>query len=271
MSFLAFAASHGLVIRDLIADGRVHRVPTDDHPKKRNGAYLFDGASGFVQNWATQSEAIAYRDGKGGESIPSEEMQRLARDRAARRAKEEAKARREAAEILNAAHWLPHPYLERKGFAQECGMVHGGMLIVPMWDANAYGKRLNSVQQIAPDGSKKFLYGGRAKGSIFRIGSGRELWHCEGFATGLSIRDALSKLYRKGTVVVSFSAGNLAVVAKQLGGRVVADNDESGAGERAARGSALPWVMPEAVGMDANDLHISAGIDRLAQLLRTIL
>src|SRR3546814_3199951 len=126
--------------------------------------------------------------------MSSEERQRLIRLRAADRAKTEAKARKQAAEILACAEWKPHPYLERKGFPQECGMVHESKLVIPMWNFEAYGKILNSAQKIEADGKKKFLFGGKAKGSIYRIGSGPELWHCEGYATALSIQAALKRL-----------------------------------------------------------------------------
>src|SRR3546814_9292177 len=96
--------------------------------------------------------------------MSSEERQRLIRLRAADRAKTEAKARKQAAEILACAEWKPHPYLERKGFPQECGMVHESKLVIPMWNFEAYGKILNSAQKIEADGKKKFLFGGKAKG-----------------------------------------------------------------------------------------------------------
>src|SRR3546814_4381777 len=65
------------------------------------------------------------------------------------------------------------------------------------------------------------------------------------YATALSIQAALKRLYRRASVVVCFSASNLAHVAKSLGGRVVADHDESGTGERAARETGLQWRSEE--------------------------
>ena len=53
MDFLQHATAYGLNIRHLISDGKWHRVPTTDKPRKRNGAYLFDGSKGVVRNWAT--------------------------------------------------------------------------------------------------------------------------------------------------------------------------------------------------------------------------
>ena len=42
MSFVAHAQAHGLIINHAIPDGRWHRVPTVDKPRKRNGAYIFE-------------------------------------------------------------------------------------------------------------------------------------------------------------------------------------------------------------------------------------
>ena len=36
-------------------------VPTDDHPRKRNGRYRWLGDVGWVQNWATMQEPAMWR------------------------------------------------------------------------------------------------------------------------------------------------------------------------------------------------------------------
>jgi putative DNA primase/helicase len=97
------------------------------------------------------------------------------------------------------------------------------------------------VQRISADGTKLFLPGGKAKGSVFFIGPllAQERWLVEGYATGLSVRAALRELHREAQVVVCFSAGNLAHVGrlvKELRPKafVFADNDKSGAGAKAA-------------------------------------
>ncbi|WP_246183747.1 toprim domain-containing protein [Pandoraea anhela] len=104
------------------------------------------------------------------------------------------------------------------------------------------------------------------------MGSGREHWLVEGFATGLSVREALRSLHRPARVVVCFSAGNLQHVAGQIPGRryVVADNDDSGTGARVATATGLPWAMPPQVGDDANDFHQRAGLGALTRLVRNL-
>ena len=125
--------------------------------------------------------------------------------------------------MLDQAHLSPHDYLARKGFPTHQGLVLDGMLLVPMRDPDS--SELRSLQTISADGEKRFLKGGRAKGSVFVFGAGTETYYCEGYATGLSIRAALTSLYRQVRVVVCFSAGNLAHVAKR--GYVIADHDKS--------------------------------------------
>lgn len=266
MTFDAFARAHGLLIRDLYADGRIHRCPTVDHPRDRNGAFKWTGEWGWVQNWAEHAEPIIYRP----EGVPLEVVKRdMAAMRQADRQRRE-NAARTALEVVRRSTFGPHPYLAAKGFPDEQGLVDtDGRLVIPMRDGARYG-RVNSVQWISPEGEKKFLTGGTAKGSVFVIGSGVECWLVEGFATALSVRAALASLYRQARAVVCFSAGNLTHVADLLTGPrfVFADHDASGTGQRAAEATGLPWVMAPEVGQDANDYHLAAGVRAVAALMR---
>lgn len=292
MSFAELAAAHGLVIRHLIADGRWHRVPTQDKPRKRNGAYICDGErGGAVRNWATMESFALFRP-----DTPAKQMDRSALDARLRQAmQEQARRNCQAAELaadmlkratllkpMPAQPWrsasLPgygpieaHPYLVRKGFADTAGLVLDGLLLVPMY-ACADERRLIGMQSIDAEGNKLFIYGSRAKGAIHRIGRAPETWLVEGYATGLSTALALRRIYRRACVLVCFSATNLIYMASQTSGPrfVVADNDESGAGERAAVATGLPWVMPHQIGSDANDLHTVHGIASVCEMLKDV-
>jgi putative DNA primase/helicase len=111
----------------------------------------------------------------------------------------------------------------------------------------------------------------RAKGAVLRLGNQRakETFLCEGYATGLSIELALRRLRLNASVLVCFSDSNMAHVATMIVGPafVVADNDASQAGEKAARKTCFPWAMSERVGEDANDLHQRAGLAELCKLI----
>lgn len=271
MSFTQHAQAHGLLIRDLIADGRWHRVPTLDHPKKRNGAYAFDGERGAVQNWATMQDVAVYRPESTQriERAVYRQVQRKAVEDDRRRQQE---ARQQATRLIAECERATHPYLAQKGFPDLQGLVHSsGDLMIPMRDVSDYGT-VNSLQRISPTGAKLFLAGGKAKGSIFILGKGarQERWFCEGYATGLSLQAALIDLRRQAEIVVCFSAGNLVHVAGMLKtGLVMADNDVSQAGFEAALKTELPYVMPAYMGCDANDLHMRYGLRALVELVRT--
>ena len=60
MTFEDFAKLHGLLIGRLI-EARWVRVPTEDKPRSRNGAYKYMGTAGLVQNWATMTEPAVWR------------------------------------------------------------------------------------------------------------------------------------------------------------------------------------------------------------------
>jgi phage/plasmid primase-like uncharacterized protein len=62
-----------------------------------------------------------------------------------------------------------HPYLMRKAFRKRRGLVLDGDLLIPMREFKLY-RQVNSLQRISADGSKLFLPGGKAKGSVFFIG-----------------------------------------------------------------------------------------------------
>ena len=205
------------------------------------------------------------------------------KDETAERAQQEQENQRRAQETARRAQRMienatmgTHPYLQKKGYADMKWMVHGELLLVPMRHCRT--NKLQTLQTIAPDGAKKFLPGGIASEAVYRLGhsSKRPIqWFTEGFATGLAVQQAIIKLHRKyDQVVVCFSDGNIPKVVKaahkQGQGFVIADNDESGAGERAAKAAGLPYWMPPVVQWDAWDWQANHGIDSLVTELRQL-
>lgn len=285
MSFMHFAAAHGLLIRDLRDDGRIHRCPTSSKPRSDNGAYLFDGQRGWVMDWAAGDSPQWWNDPNARpwtEAEKAEWKRRQARQ-ALDRLKQQAAAARQACDMIErarlvsptpATRWRQqatpgHAYLIRKGFPLEPYFELDGDLLVPMFDAIEYRKPIG-LQRINAEGDKKFLTGQRSKGAVFRLGSGRsrEVWLCEGYATALSVRAALGALYRPADVVACFSAGNIRHVASLgIGTHVMADHDASGAGEQAAQATGLPYAMPAQIGMDANDVHRADGLEAVVELV----
>lgn len=255
MDFYRFAETHGLIIRDLVMDRWV-RVPTTDHPNKKNGAYIFNGDSGAVQNWALHVTPITWRD-KDAKHDPQIKIrvQKAAEDQTIR----QEKAAKKAAWILSNAVKSTHPYLAKKGFPEELAFCWKQFLVVPM----RIDGHLVGCQLIDPDGKKKFLYGQKTKGATACFDNKGSLILCEGYATALSIRRTLKKNATRYCIHVCFSAGNLIEVANRYPNCiVVADNDPVGI--RAAKKTGKPfWVSPN-VGEDFNDyeLRISPRVDK---------
>ena len=219
-----------------------------------------------------------------------------------REARAQAAAER-AMGIVVRAEMGTHPYLASKGFPDARGLVVGSALLVPM--RHHFTGVLQSLQQIAPDGAKKFLPGGRAGGAVFSLGRSQVKWWAEGYSTALSIQVALERLYRRDQVVICFSASNLANVARD--GYVVADHDlyhcaapdchsafdfvvdgvqvvsqlscpdcgsqrvAQPAGGRYAAKTGLPFWIPPDSETDANDYMLKYGVEALADELRSLL
>jgi putative DNA primase/helicase len=270
LTFHEVAASIGCIIGHVREDDRIHRCATDTHPKKKNGAYRSDGRRGWIRNWETFELATWHEARTERRTAPLKPLPDLAKRRA-----EEAAAARFAAEtaqhMVRSATWTTHPYLARKGFPKTIGLVLEDMLLVP----GRINGEITTLQKIYEDGRKMSLTSGRMSGASFSIGDGPVEILCEGYATGLSIKAALTDLCVRARVTCCFAAANVAEVAgKRQRALIVTDNDKPipqfgglGTGEYFARRTGLPWTMPPQLGTDANDLHLSSGLPALQALL----
>lgn len=149
-----------------------------------------------------------------------------------------------------------HPYLMAKQVQAHGIRQTDDRLIIPITDLS---DNLHNVQSITPDGTKRFLKGGRKRGLAFLIGeklrSAGNVILCEGYATGASLYEA----YRL-PVLVAFDAGNLLPVAQAFRRRFLnipltlcADNDRktpgnpglSKAREVSAQVPGVTLIVPE--------------------------
>lgn len=225
----------GLYPRDVVADGRIHRCPTEDKPKKRNGWYWLslDGRRGaWGDNARAPREALGrWADDSGAKHHPPDpaqvaRMRRMAEQRRAERRAAVAGARKLWAASTRLV--APHPYLERKGLGMRgCGglRVHRDMLVVPVQSMDG---RLQSVQTINSAGAKRYWPGAPIDAGSHLISGaspGGVTVLVEGLATGLAVYQCM----RHARVLVCFDTGNLVKVARQLPGGssivIAADND----------------------------------------------
>jgi putative DNA primase/helicase len=261
MNFEQFATEHGLLINGLEFNKWI-RVGTVDHPKKKNGAYIYDGQTGAVINFAVHDKHIIYKPSTPYTPDPNAaaKRQQLHKERLER----QDQAKRKAAYIVSSATKQPHPYMIRKGFDMNFA-VWKDMLVAPM----RIGNLLVGCQLIAADGVKRFLSGQITKGASLKIDNkGRDIV-CEGLATGMSVRRALKHLRERYTIHICFSAGNMVEVASSLTHPlVIADNDDMGI--RSAKKIASRYWVGEA-GEDFNDTEQRIGTEAVAESLRGLL
>lgn len=270
MRFEDFARAHGLIINS-IQYGKWVRVPTTDKPRSSNGAYIYDGNRGAVQNWATMEKPVTWQSETENRSLP---VIRQQNQKAYQERQELAdKAAKKAGLILRQCTLKTHPYLERKGFPEEQGNVwetdEGSKLVIPMRIEGS----LVGCQLIDEQGNKKFLYGQRTKGATFSITDKPDnIFFCEGYATALSIRKIMKANSMRYTIHVCFSASNMKEIARNIpNGIIIADNDPNQIGESVAIETGKPYWISETVGHDFNDDHLKHGTFKMSQSLKKVI
>lgn len=266
MDFITFAQQHGILIHDLPPIGVWKRYPTEDHPRKKNGAVKYLGTHGFVQNHSMSTVVSLWKQNDPNKLPSMREIAKATAIAERQRKEQQVTAMRKAVSLLNASGYSSHPYLEAKGFPDEQGNVltidDEPVLLIPM----RAGGNLVGVQQIWPDGRKRFLFGQRTAGATFCFNNKGINVLCKGYATALSIRSAFKQLKQRYMIHVCFSAGNMARVADQLEpGLVVADNDASGTGQQVAADIGWPTWISDRTGEDANDYHRRVGLFAFSQ------
>lgn len=234
--------------------GRECLIPTPGHSRHDRGTALRlapgapDGLLVTCYNGG-QMEALAVKDmlrrdgflpDHGGPRRELTEAERAAITRAeAEREREREERQAQAAQNARQrlAQTVPadggHPYLAAKRIGPERLWQAAGLLLVPMADADGH---LWNVQTIAPDGTKRFLAGGRIKGTFWHCGKAADrLVIGEGMATVAAVRRATGL-----PVIAAMTAGNLPDVAAAVRARrpdlqliIAADDDK--AGNEAAR------------------------------------
>jgi putative DNA primase/helicase len=204
--------------------GRVRRFG----PKKRQwyrlremrtdgGQYVVFGSFG---DWRGQESHKVEVDWKGLGQADRDALQAQRQAVAAREAAEREAAAKlaamSAAELwASAARQGASAYLQRKGVAGEaCRYLPDGSIVLPLLRYDKPREEaLHGLQRIFADGRKRFTRGFDKPGTALRLGLvevSEPILICEGYATGLTLRDATS---RRLPVFVAIDAGNLGHVA----------------------------------------------------------
>ena len=281
LDFAAAIANAGLGNPSIIPDGAIHRFRCDgDKSGSLNGWYCLhlDGTPagvfgswklGIIETWSSVSAE---------EQTPQQRadlralIQQAKRERDQDQADRNTKAAERAKKIMESSTPADprHAYLLTKEIRPHGIRQQGVALLVPVYIAG----KLSSIQTLYPDGSKRFLKGGRINGGCYLINDQTrrdELLVCEGFATGASLHEEIGA-----ACYVAFNANNLIHVVRYVRRLhpkativVCGDDDrwtDGNPGKTKARAAAIDIgakvLMPDFTGLDLsskptdfNDMH----------------
>lgn len=297
-AFTRHCEAQGLVIKDLIPDGQIHRVA---HISSKKGAvdgwYILHtggkipvGVCGcwkepsFESKWvADTGRAMTFSERLEHDKLIAEIRAKREAERLATQAEVATQAEDEVSTYADAS--ADHPYLVRKRIEPHGIKIdRAGRLVVPVSDSSG---EILSYQTIDADGNKRFLKGGKIEGGFYELrGNRKVIFIGEGFATCASIHQATGF-----TTLVAFDCGNLAKVAKSakemfLGSRIVicADNDQFSEGNpgitkgKAAAGLVFGEIVYPIFNesdlsskpTDFNDLHTLQGIEAVKEQIERV-
>ena len=210
----------GMEPPDHIEFGKIIRFSDDSRNNKNGWCIAFQNPDGSAAasfgNWKDIQEKRFYNS--NGSTITPEDKEAFslqiqkAMDKAKNERKEkQALAAKKANEIWNNAQPADpnHAYLIKKQIESYGLKQSGKTLIIPVMN---FGGEILSLQEILPDGEKKFFPGGQIKGGAFVIGDIQQnniFYISEGYATGATIHKATNK-----PVIIAFNSGNLKLVAQ---------------------------------------------------------
>lgn len=282
----------------LVVDGEIHHFSTNGKRSDKAGWYVLheiNGREPFLlgffgcfrdsinERWCSRETHLltpTEKDQVENQIKAHAEQYRKFREEKA------TEARQRALEVWGAASHIldgqSHPYLNAKGIKPHGLKVKDQSLVIPLMDVEGV---IHSLQYIHPDGSKRFLSGGRVKGCFYTIGTiapQAPLLICEGFATGASLHEATGY-----PVIVAFNAGNLTFLSNLIRQQypdasviICADDDHQTEGNpgltkgrEAAQNIGARLAVPVFSGArqkgmtDFNDLHQWQGLDSVKRCI----
>ncbi|MBY0282037.1 MAG: toprim domain-containing protein [Alphaproteobacteria bacterium] len=282
----------GIHCREAInADGQIHRF-ADNGQGDKNCWYVFYGLAGAFGDWSRDiHKKCSFK--AGSDSLTPKENKKLQEQiELSKKTLEAEKLKKHLETSIKAEqHWRTlsetgnSPYLTKKQVNAFGIRFKQGSIVIPLRDT---GGKLWSLQIISPDGTKRFLAGGRTEGCFHILGSIEErkpIYITEGYATGASVHMATLE-----AVVVSFHGGNLLKAIAEIKKcypscpLIIAGDDdrwkEKNVGrdkaEEAAHQFGCRVVFPKFINLDTkptdwNDLHCLEGLDKVRSQLQEAL
>jgi putative DNA primase/helicase len=244
--FIGFMEANGVVpiepIAQRLGSGNLIRFRCEGDGKgRKNGwaiLYLDERPAGAFGNYKANTGTLKWKTNSDRPALTAAEREALQREwREAREKREATRRDNETQASLDAADkWRKcppaspdHSYAAAKNLDVTGLKQEGNRLLVPMCDEAG---TLWNLQAIGPDGTKRFLRGGRIDGLFAIIGQfateTAEAVFVEGYSTGSTVHRATGL-----PVIVTFNTANMPKVARlwadlrpDLAFTVFADDDE---------------------------------------------
>ena len=222
-----FLSRIGLVVDSVIADGAIHRVPTRDKPKKKNGWYIAHTYPRRViigGNWENPGDRQFWAaDGKAASKKEQQHFEQLLKTQRDNDFKEAVTKTKVI--IARNSRIAKNEYINKKKMIGQF-LADQDSLIFPIENFNG---EITGAQRILPNGQKFFIKGSKKQGSFHCFtGNTKIVYFCEGIATAWTVNHA--------TGCQTYSAidcNNLEKVVPLLSARhresiiaIAADNDQ---------------------------------------------
>jgi phage/plasmid primase-like uncharacterized protein len=283
-------------VEPILADGKLHRFKANGDNEPNSWYVLYAGPLAAAAFGCWKRQINERWSSRNGHTLTREEraaLNRTWREQQKLRDLEEAALHKQARQnaqalVVNCPKAQTHAYLRQKAVNAHGQVLISnqestkGWLVLPLQDSAG---TVHTVQFIAEDGTKKFLYGGHLSGCYFVLAdhANDPLVICEGYATGATIHEATGW-----SVVCALSCGNILAVARAIRAKwtsreliICADNDqftESNPGVSKAKEAAklvsahvaVPEFADESLTdkpTDFNDLHRLVGLTEVRKQL----
>jgi putative DNA primase/helicase len=267
--------------------GEICRVGYDKKPSSKHAYYVFYPESGTVLGgiWST-GHKFKYTFHRGS---LRHDFHTIKPKRYSQNKDKLSKNKAELQRIWTLSQpTTSHPYAVKKQIKTYLARLLYHRLVIPLLQIDG---ALSGIQFIDVSSKKRFQKDSVTKSSFCPIGMTTDpvpILLCEGYATGCSLHEATNL-----PTIVTFSSGNLPVVAKQLHHKfperhivICADNDHVqeaidgvNAGLKAAMEAhqiaggtiCIPQFPLGDTGSDFNDIHVKYGLDFVRKLLSSVI
>jgi putative DNA primase/helicase len=216
---LSAVTNFGLLVDFIEQDEQLHRAGTRLKPTSKNGWYIAYSDILIMGDWQTGITETFKLGSYQQTRLDSQRIKQAIERQKREKALLHVQAAIHAQDMYQkASQVVVHPYLSHKGLDSAEGLkLDRNQLLIPLYDLS--NGKVENLQRIFPDHTKRFLKNGRITGLCCPCGllnmqsdwpeQLTKVFICEGYATAASVYQMTHQ-----PVLAAMNAGNLLAVAK---------------------------------------------------------